>query len=364
MQDDKQLDEHIKTNLPWSELGLVFPDLAQDQDLTMAKSFCVAIAEARDELAVDVLNTFSTALKHCAIYKIDSSLALVFNGVAFRVATAECLHAVHQLWPNESPGPLFIAVGHTVSGVDSIEYSYETARYLLRYKFVYYEDTVINLDSLAGVSSQTKWTLDAMSSHIISNNRVAIRRVARDIEQQYLAEPASESDIKVTLSQEFLKLIWSLERSMQYRLPERDINRWSDGIKNAVSLRALIHGLLENFYEMTEILSRRMTSAPEEQVLQYIKDHYNEDITLELLAEQLNYNAAYLGRLVKQALGLSFNQLRDQVRMDAAKRYLRETNLSIGEICTLVGLKDRDYFGSKFKAMVGMTPSQYRQDIQ
>lgn len=356
---DNMLSETLQP--PWSELGLSLAGLSDDITDAEGQTFSVAIATPRDELKKEYLLQFSRVLKHCAVYWSDNSLALVFIGTAFRVATAECLNAVHQCWPDTSPSPLFIAVGHTVTGIDSIEYSYETARYMMRYDFTYSDDTVINLDSIVQASTAVDWSTKVVADYIMVNNRVGLRRTLRDWTFHYRANPTTESDIKIHISQLYIRLVMQLERSIQFRINERDVNQSIERIKTALSLDVLLQQLLTDFYQLTELISGRMDLPPEEQVLIFIRDHYNDAITLEHLAEQMNYNAAYLGRLIKKTLGVSFNTLRDEVRIDNAKRLLRESSLTVADIGQMVGIKDRDYFGSKFKSIVGCTPSEYRR---
>lgn len=345
----------------WSESGLstIVPNQIKAGD--SQSTFCVAIAEARDILESGLLVGFANELKHCDVFWQDNSVALAFRQITFRVATAECLNAAHRLWPDFMPFPLFIGVGHTVTGAENIGYSYETARFLLNYRFIYYEDKIINLDSLETRPQAHQITADNCIAMLIQNNRVGLRRACRDWLQRYRSEPASEGDIKMEISQFFMHLVWGLERKMQYRLVERDVNRWTERFKLARSLNQLFDALLANFYELTEVFIKRESQSPAEQILDAVHDHFAEDITLESLAEQLNYNSAYLGRLVKQELGISFHRLRDQVRIDEAKRLLTETALPVSEISLLVGFKDKDYFSSKFKQIVGSTPRDFRQ---
>lgn len=346
---------------PWSELGLSLTGLADGLTDAEGQTFSVAIATPRDELKREYLQQFANQLKHCAIYWSDNSLALVFIGTAFRVATAECLNAVHASWPTATVSPLFIAVGHTVNGVDSIEYSYETARYLMRYDFTYSEDTVINLDSIEQQASRVDWSTKQLADYIQANNRVGLRRCIRDWNNHFRANPTTEADIKIHISQLFIRLVMQLERSGSYRIGEREMNASIERIRTVTSLEQLLQIVLAEFYELTERIRGQLDLPPEEQVLLYIREHYHEALTLESLAEQMNYNAAYLGRLIKKTLGVNFNSLRDEVRIENAKRLLRETSLSVTEISQMVGIKDRDYFGSKFKSLVGCTPSQYRR---
>lgn len=79
------------------------------------------------------------------------------------------------------------------------------------------------------------------------------------------------------------------------------------------------------------------------------------------LAEQMNYNAAYLCRIIKESLGKSFTQYRLSFRLEAAKELLINSNLSITEICDKLLFTNRTYFYRAFESSVGMTPQQFRE---
>lgn len=345
----------------WSELGLSLSGFTEALSDSGNQIFSVAIARPRDELMREHLTLFSSVLKHAYVYWSANSLALIFSDTAFRVATAECLNAVSICWPGAETSPLVIAVGHTVTGAGSIEYSYETARYLMRYDFTYAEDTVINLDSIGHAPRSIDWSPERLAGFIRANNRVSLRRSLRDYAAYYRANPTAESDIKVHLTQLYMRILMRIERHNQYRMSEREINESTEALRLAPTLDLLLSRLLTEFYQLTERIMDRHDLPPEEQVLIHLREHYHEAITLDVLAERMNYNAAYLGRLIKKELGLNFNRLRDEIRIEEAKRLLLETDHSVAEIAELVGIKDRDYFGQKFKSLVGRTPGEYRR---
>lgn len=95
-------------------------------------------------------------------------------------------------------------------------------------------------------------------------------------------------------------------------------------------------------------------------ILDYIYSNYNRDIPLSLLARRFFYSQGYLGRVIKESVGLGYSDLITQLRLDHAVHLLESTNISINEISMHVGYKDANYFSKVFKKAYGMTPQLYR----
>jgi AraC-like DNA-binding protein len=82
----------------------------------------------------------------------------------------------------------------------------------------------------------------------------------------------------------------------------------------------------------------------------------------EHVADKLGMHPKTLSRRLK-AEGTSHQQLLDQLRYRLAERYLREPNLSIGEIAFLLGYSDTSSFNKAFKRWTGTAPQHYRQRV-
>lgn len=93
----------------------------------------------------------------------------------------------------------------------------------------------------------------------------------------------------------------------------------------------------------------------------YINDHYDEEITVGMIAEKFFVSESYLSSFFKEKSGKSMMKYVNEVRIERAKTYLLRTNMSIGEIADSVGFGDINYFSRKFRLLVGMTPSEYRK---
>ncbi|MDO4448583.1 MAG: response regulator [Lachnospiraceae bacterium] len=93
----------------------------------------------------------------------------------------------------------------------------------------------------------------------------------------------------------------------------------------------------------------------------FIKEHYNEPISLSMIAEKLSITPQYLSKLFMQETAKTFVDFLTQIRMEKAKYLLINSNLQINLICTQVGYTDPKYFCTSFKKYTGLTPNQYRK---
>ena len=97
------------------------------------------------------------------------------------------------------------------------------------------------------------------------------------------------------------------------------------------------------------------------QAKNYILKNYNRNISLESLAEELRLNPSYVSSVFKNGTGITFKQFLTDVRMDNAKRLLRETNMNISQIAYEVGYRSAFYFTNTFIAHEGVKPQEYRK---
>ena len=70
---------------------------------------------------------------------------------------------------------------------------------------------------------------------------------------------------------------------------------------------------------------------------------------------------SYLGNLFKRKTGMTISVYINNVRMESAKRMLRDGTLRINEVAQMIGLENTDYFTKRFKQYTGQTPSEYRR---
>lgn len=108
------------------------------------------------------------------------------------------------------------------------------------------------------------------------------------------------------------------------------------------------------------ILPTRNASAMVVSALDEIQHRY-ASISFRDLAASWHVSSAYLSQQVKKATGLTCTQHLQRQRIAHAKRLLRDTDLSVLEICSAVGYSNTGYFYRIFQQEAGMPPLAYRQ---
>ncbi len=92
-------------------------------------------------------------------------------------------------------------------------------------------------------------------------------------------------------------------------------------------------------------------------MIQYIHEHYDENITIHSLSNELYISRYYLGQIFKKATGDSFNHYLTKVRIAKARAMILEGKLLIYEIAEKVGFKNVPYFSTLFKKHTGLNPT-------
>lgn len=98
-----------------------------------------------------------------------------------------------------------------------------------------------------------------------------------------------------------------------------------------------------------------------EKIVQYIQEHYSEQITLELMSEKFFINASYLSRAFKVEFGENFIDYVNKIRIEKACRLMSNPVLKNYEISEMVGYENTNYFSKLFKKLTGLSPTEYRE---
>lgn len=103
-------------------------------------------------------------------------------------------------------------------------------------------------------------------------------------------------------------------------------------------------------------LSRAMVDA-----VCHIETYYASELTLEKTARAVNLSSAYLSRLFRAQLGMTFSTYLNNVKMRHVKLLLSRTDKSVMEIALETGFCSGEYLSAQFKADTGMTPTEFRK---
>lgn len=130
---------------------------------------------------------------------------------------------------------------------------------------------------------------------------------------------------------------------------------------------ASLHLFLRNHLKKTcEVIFKTMGQLRSgsylvKKAMEYIKQHYDEELSLERVAKSVYISPSYLSSLFRQSIGKTYTEYLNYVRIDKAKEImLAEPHLKNYEVAARLGYSPK-YFAQIFKQVEGITLSDFRQ---
>ncbi len=128
-----------------------------------------------------------------------------------------------------------------------------------------------------------------------------------------------------------------------------------------LALNGYIHLIFLNIIRaLRKTRNNRIVMAITPQILEYINENYNKNLTLTDIANTCFYTPSYLARAFKKTFGMSLKDYIYNKRVQHAEKLLVETDESIENIAMSVGYVNKNQFYKLFKKKKGCTPKQFR----
>lgn len=132
------------------------------------------------------------------------------------------------------------------------------------------------------------------------------------------------------------------------------------------------YGMLKRYFsdiygryrEQVNGLARGKEKTELARAKEYIETHYQENISLEILAREVHMNPYYFSAYFKKGTGKNFKDYLNEVRLKHALALLVTTDKLSYEISEEVGYRDSRVFSDKFQKYYGETPSNYRKKMK
>ena len=93
--------------------------------------------------------------------------------------------------------------------------------------------------------------------------------------------------------------------------------------------------------------------------VKYMEENYMHRLTLASISANVSLSSSYLCRVFKSEVGTSITSYLNNLRIRKAATLIKENDLSLKEISTMVGIDDQLYFSRLFKKCMGISPSEY-----
>jgi AraC family transcriptional regulator of arabinose operon len=120
---------------------------------------------------------------------------------------------------------------------------------------------------------------------------------------------------------------------------------------------------MQNLQEVKDNLNQLSTGNRFAYILQYIKAHLTEKLSIEALSQMAYMSKASFFRAFKLELGVSPVDYIIKERIDLAKQFLKNPYCSIADACFKAGFNNQHYFSRVFRKLEGTTPSLYKAKV-
>jgi len=260
----------------------------------------------------------------------------------------------------------YIAVGKSVTGVDKVFDSYNTAVLLLQSSFFYEYNSILlydkdNRESLPISQDIISRFHETLSSH----NKEESLQIVQSLYEKLI----NNHGILVNYVKDFYyKLFMELYKTaahMQVYLYDTDgsCETILDYISKSGTL-TILHNLLTDKVKL--LFLSMETNVQENSTIFLIKafiskNFHNENLSVKDISEHVYLSTSYVCTIFKNETGQTLNQYLTEYRIERAKILLLDSRYKITDISAKVGYSDGNYFGKTFKKMVGLSPSEFRE---
>lgn len=262
---------------------------------------------------------------------------------------------------------VYVYAGQTVKSLAKLGESYRTAKEALLYKFIdehaqtliyerLHQFTLNYIDLDSAHYSQ-------MATHIEENDAIAIEHSIAQIFSEFRKHRYAPEAVKLVIHR-CISSIVKIIKDMGIDEHELDtleqVMGWQDLNVSPGELKRIFTGFtLESAQLLAERRKQNM-KGDIQKIKHYIEQHYRENLSLKNIAGKFFMNSVYLGQLFKKAYGIYFKDFLLQVRVNEAKKLLRQTDLRIYEVAEQVGFSNAEYFVTQFEKIEQRTPTEYR----
>ncbi|HEY5561087.1 MAG TPA: response regulator [Clostridiaceae bacterium] len=305
------------------------------------------------------------------MFNQESRFGLIFKGKANILKAPEILKRLYKQWLEGYGVNTFITLGNVVKSIEDISISYSKAKEVLKKRFFYEEDMILSWDELSTSEAklfedtETKnmdFYIDKIYTFVEVDDMDNINSMFNEIGHIFKKLNYSSEKLKglcINIFIEFKeKIILNYKELKEDFSPNEDIVQ---NIYDQGSLNELIEYLKGECVAISSKICNSSSDNTIKRILAYVQKNYYKDLKLRLLAEIFNYNSSYLGKMFKSYTGEEFYVYLDKIRIENTKTLLNENILMVYEVAEKVGYKNVDYFSSKFKKYVGVTPNEYKR---
>ena len=288
--------------------------------------------------------------------------------------TDQCVEFVKKTCGSEEQLEWYVAAGKPVERLSRLSQCYQGVNHNFAYRFMVPGLHVLTEETLGSyVNAQGENRLDGVDSSQLNPEIIkdfltkGSSGEIQEFVQSYLQNMSKALESRmfrdyVVLHIRFTTIMYLESIGVSKEEYSQKIEgKYQDMNIKASQVGAYFVDILRAAVDIRDAKSKSQGTSAMKKVLDFIDQNcYNENFSLNDVAEAVNMSANYLSATFSQSMQKTFVEYVTGKRMERAKKLLRETDRSSGEIAQEVGYKDPHYFSYVFKKNQGCSPREYR----
>jgi Response regulator containing CheY-like receiver domain and AraC-type DNA-binding domain len=269
-----------------------------------------------------------------------------------------------------------IGIGNKVTNLDAISISYNNALNALNYKFYTGKNSIIHIEDISNtqklyqMSDVNVYTnLNAMQKELLSQIKLGNTEKLSETVESYFS---FLTEVKL-FTEEYIRgvcielIINAYQETFRTEIDVQEIlPHYLNSVQEILKLETVFE-MKQTVYRMLEHICNYFKSKYSvkhgnlvRQIKEMAEKRYMENITLSDIANEVYMSPNYICSVFKKEAGITINEYLIKVKMEEAKKMLKDTKMKIHEIAEKLGYESPHYFSYSFKKNTGKTPQQYR----
>lgn len=265
---------------------------------------------------------------------------------------------------------VYVGIGTLAQNLSDLKKSYDEAKYAAEECFFYEKDKIY---SYREYQMHGRISLEELDSYEKELYYFIKKGLGQDSLKQfdkiisYMKEHGSTKmeilDMGIDIVSLCKKLISEYDKAFYEVVPyERNLSHQIYQCRHLCEFIEIIKSIIEHTVKFVHVaVSKKNIVIYEAE--KYIEENYQNCITVSEIARNINVSMSYLSRIYKETTGNTLIHYINQKKIEKAKEYLLNTDMKIYEIAEILGFENTTYFSYFFKKNTGMSPKEFKLDV-
>ena len=350
--------------------------------------FCVLIfriitLDSVEEKSVDLLSTCLLSLMEMIKKEFPGSLyaatgedqvSLIMrvphkNRDSIESLVEERLLRIREELPANIAERIFVYGGNVVEEMEDVYESYHNAAFAFMNEKERTESQVIwfrkNNKKMVAVFPYFELSVK-LTRLVTSGDEQGLHDALKEIMTQYILESNLPAWLQQILLNELQAILFHI--LVRLELEEQEYQKYFSELEkeHRIPLIEQITSTLGLYRSLCALVNEKKTKEAGKMmpaILAFLDANYGDpDLSLTMVADTFRISVPYLSSLFKASAGVNFSNYVEDVRIEKAKGFLKNTSMSVGEIAVATGYSSTNSFSRAFRRVTGDSASEYRKN--